>query len=54
MALAGVMCGADGVIIEVHKNPEQAFSDGKQTLYHEQAVKLYPQLMQTHQLHKSF
>ena len=54
MALAGVMCGADGVIIETHENPEKAFSDGQQTLYHEQAEKLYLQLNQTQQLHKSF
>jgi len=54
MALAGVMCGADGVIIEAHENPEKAYSDGAQTLYHEQAEKLYHQLNQTHQLHTSF
>ena len=54
MALAGVMCGADAVIVETHENPEIAFSDGQQTLYHEQAEKLYQQLNQTHQLHKSF
>lgn len=32
MALAAVMAGADGVIIEVHKTPEKAASDGQQTL----------------------
>jgi len=47
MALAGVMCGADGVIIETHENPEKAFSDGQQTLYHEQAEKLYTKLRST-------
>jgi 3-deoxy-7-phosphoheptulonate synthase len=54
MALAGVMCGADAVIVETHENPEIAFSDGQQTLYHEQAEKLYQQLKQTYQLQKSF
>jgi 3-deoxy-7-phosphoheptulonate synthase len=54
MALAGVMCGADAVIVETHENPEKAFSDGQQTLYHGQAEKLYQQLLQTHQLFKSF
>ncbi len=54
MALAGVMCGADGVIIEAHENPERAFSDGAQTLYHGQAEKLYQQLRQTKELVCSF
>ncbi|TXB64305.1 3-deoxy-7-phosphoheptulonate synthase [Vicingus serpentipes] len=41
MALAGVVAGADGIIIEVHEQPENAFSDGQQTLYYEQAEELY-------------
>ena len=41
MALAGVVAGADGVIVEVHEQPEKAFSDGQQTLYYEQAEELY-------------
>lgn len=32
ITLAGVAAGADGVIIEVHPNPEQAASDGAQSL----------------------
>jgi 3-deoxy-7-phosphoheptulonate synthase len=32
MALAAVAAGADGLIIEVHPNPEQALSDGYQSL----------------------
>ncbi len=32
MALAGVAAGADGVMIEVHPNPEAALSDGAQSL----------------------
>ena len=32
MALAAVACGADGLIIEVHPNPEKALSDGSQSL----------------------
>ena len=32
MSLAGVACGADGLIIEVHPNPAAAFSDGPQSL----------------------
>ena len=32
MALAAVACGADGIIVEVHNNPEKALSDRDQTL----------------------
>ena len=32
MAKAAVAAGADGLIIEVHPNPEEAFSDGPQSL----------------------
>jgi 3-deoxy-7-phosphoheptulonate synthase len=35
-ARAAVAAGADGLMIEVHVNPEQALSDGAQTLYPEQ------------------
>ena len=31
-AKAGVAAGCDGLIIEVHNNPEKAFSDGSQSL----------------------
>jgi 3-deoxy-7-phosphoheptulonate synthase len=32
MALAGIAAGADGLLIEVHSNPEAALSDGPQSL----------------------
>ncbi len=32
MALAAVACGADGLIVEVHDDPEHAISDGSQTI----------------------
>jgi 3-deoxy-7-phosphoheptulonate synthase len=32
MAKGAVACGADGLIIEVHPRPEQALSDGPQSL----------------------
>jgi 3-deoxy-7-phosphoheptulonate synthase len=32
MAMAGVAAGADGLIIEVHPRPEEALSDGPQSL----------------------
>jgi 3-deoxy-7-phosphoheptulonate synthase len=31
-ALAGIAAGADGLIVEVHPNPEEAMSDGEQSL----------------------
>ncbi len=36
MALASVAAGADGLIIEVHPDPERALSDGAQSLNFEQ------------------
>ncbi|MBV9526801.1 3-deoxy-7-phosphoheptulonate synthase [Sphingomonas sp.] len=33
MALAAAACGADGLLIEVHHNPVDAWSDGAQSLY---------------------
>jgi 3-deoxy-7-phosphoheptulonate synthase len=32
MALAGVACGADAIMVEVHPKPKEAVSDGAQTL----------------------
>lgn len=32
VALAGVAAGADGIMVEVHPNPEEAMSDGDQSL----------------------
>lgn len=47
IALAGVISGADGVIVEVHECPEKAFSDGQQTLDYQQAAELYRKLNKT-------
>jgi len=41
MTLAGVMTGADGIIIEVHEEPEKAISDGQQSLNFDEAGALY-------------
>ena len=54
MALAGIMAGADGIIVEVHQCPEKALSDGQQTLNYEEAEFLYDRLRQTHSLKQSF
>jgi len=40
LSLAAVAAGADGLIIEVHPNPEKAASDGAQTLYPEQFMEI--------------
>jgi len=40
MARAAVAAGADGLIIEVHPDPERALSDGVQSLYPDQFAKL--------------
>jgi 3-deoxy-7-phosphoheptulonate synthase len=44
MARAAVAAGADGLLIEVHSDPEKALSDGAQSLYPEQFEELMRQL----------
>jgi 3-deoxy-7-phosphoheptulonate synthase len=44
MALASVAAGADGLLMEMHPNPDKAMSDGAQSLYPEQLQKLMGQL----------
>ena len=41
---ASVAIGADGLIVEVHQNPEEALSDGEQSLYPEQLTQLLKEL----------
>ncbi|NQT22606.1 MAG: 3-deoxy-7-phosphoheptulonate synthase [Candidatus Omnitrophica bacterium] len=43
-AKAAVAAGADGLIIEVHPNPEEALSDGSQSLYPEKFTELMKDL----------
>ena len=45
MSLAAVVAGADGLIIEVHYNPEVALSDKDQALTPEQFSTLAPQIL---------
>ncbi len=40
MARAAVAAGADGIIVEVHPNPDRALSDGAQSLFPEQFAHL--------------
>ena len=44
MARAAVAAGADGLIIEVHNNPDHALSDGAQSLFPEQFDRLMAEL----------
>jgi 3-deoxy-7-phosphoheptulonate synthase len=44
MAKAAVAAGADGLIIEVHTNPEEAMSDGEQSLKPDAFMKLMQEL----------
>ena len=44
MARATVAAGADGLIMEVHHDPDRALSDGAQSLYPEQFAELMQQL----------
>jgi 3-deoxy-7-phosphoheptulonate synthase len=44
MARAAVAAGADGLLIEVHDNPDKALSDGAQSLYPEQFERLMGEL----------
>ena len=46
IALAGVVAGADGIIMEVHSCPEKAFSDGQQTLDYGQSKALVSKINQ--------
>jgi 3-deoxy-7-phosphoheptulonate synthase len=44
MAKAAVVAGADGLIIEVHNKPEEALSDGPQSIYPQQFAQLMEEL----------
>jgi len=53
MALAGIMCGADGLILEMHKTPEKAFSDGQQTLNFDEFEQIIIKARKTFEMLKS-
>jgi 3-deoxy-7-phosphoheptulonate synthase len=44
MARAAIAAGADGLLIEVHHDPEKALSDGAQSLYPDQLTQLMKEL----------
>ena len=45
MARAGIAAGADGLIIEVHPHPEEALSDGGQSLRPEKFADMVRQVL---------
>lgn len=54
VALAAVMAGADGIIYETHQKPEEAASDGQQTLDFLESKALIEKIKKTSELMKSF
>ena len=54
MALASIMAGADGVIFEIHEEPEKAFSDGQQTLDFNESAALIRKMNEVFKLRESF
>ena len=50
MARAGVAVGADGLIVEVHDQPEHALSDGAQALTLEQYEELVSEVRSIHEV----
>jgi 3-deoxy-7-phosphoheptulonate synthase len=46
LARAGVAVGADGLMVEVHHQPDKALSDGAQSLYPDQFVELMDEVSQ--------
>ncbi len=54
VALAAVMAGADGIIYETHQKPEEAFSDGAQTLDFNESSQLISKLRKAFELRESF
>jgi 3-deoxy-7-phosphoheptulonate synthase len=55
MSLAAVAAGADGVMVEVHPRPDEALSDGDQSLtlgeFRDLMAALVPVHAQVHDLH---
>jgi len=54
VALAAVMAGADGIIYETHQKPEEALSDGQQTLDFYESKRLITRLNKAYELRESF
>ncbi|MDQ3392575.1 MAG: 3-deoxy-7-phosphoheptulonate synthase [Bacteroidota bacterium] len=53
MALASVMAGVDGLIYEIHEKPEDAYSDGAQTLNFTESASLIAKMRKVFELRES-
>ncbi|NQW41994.1 MAG: 3-deoxy-7-phosphoheptulonate synthase [Bacteroidetes bacterium] len=47
MSMAAIVAGADGIMVEVHNHPEEALSDGPQSLYFDQFAHLMEKVEQS-------
>jgi 3-deoxy-7-phosphoheptulonate synthase len=54
VALAAVMAGADGIIYETHKKPEEAYSDAQQTLDFSESERLIRKMKEAFELRDSW
>lgn len=54
MALAGIIAGADGMIVEIHKTPDEAYSDAAQTLGFTQAEMLFDRARKVFSMRSTF
>ncbi|MEA2610294.1 MAG: 3-deoxy-7-phosphoheptulonate synthase, partial [Chloroflexota bacterium] len=50
LALGGVAVGADGVMVEVHPNPDEALSDAEQQLTLDQFRDMMASIIPVHEL----
>jgi 3-deoxy-7-phosphoheptulonate synthase len=53
MTLASIMAGVDGVIFEIHDKPEEAYSDGQQTLNFKESATLIEKIRKVYELRKT-
>ena len=54
LAMAAIAAGADGLMIEVHNNPEKALCDGPQSLYMHEFEDLMKDINKTVEFFKTF
>ena len=54
VALAALIAGADGIIYETHQKPEEAFSDGQQTVDFKESAQLIRRLKRAYELRESW
>lgn len=53
VALACIMAGCDGLLVEIHETPEEALSDGQQTLNFPESTRLFERSRELFQFRKS-